>query len=113
MSIPIRSKCPLPPPIPGTELYRQAQANNWFSETALVADSGIQTSTLHYPHLSSADIEDAVEHLYRRFYFRPQAIIPIVQEMLGDPQMLRRRLREGREFFAYLKERQTQAASKA
>ena len=92
-------------PYPGTALYQQAQANGWFSDEGLVADSGIQTSTLAYPHLSSSEIEDAVEHLYRRFYFRPRAIIPIVQEMMSDPQMLKRRLREGREFFDYLKER--------
>ena len=116
----IRFACELSPhtiqvsiaaPYPGTELYRQAQTNNWFNNDALVASSGIQTSTLQYPHLSSAEIEDAVEEMYRRFYFRPQAIIPIVREMLSDRQMLVRRLREGGEFFAYLKERRTQQAA--
>ncbi|MCY7320928.1 MAG: radical SAM protein, partial [Phormidesmis sp. CAN_BIN36] len=99
-------------PYPGTELYQQAIANGWFSDQALVATSGIQTSTLHYPNLSSAEIEDAVEKMYRRFYFRPQAIVPIVREMLGDRQMLMRRLREGGEFFSYLKNRRTQAAAR-
>jgi hopanoid biosynthesis associated radical SAM protein HpnJ len=93
-------------PYPGTELYRQAKENNWFTNQELVANSGIQLSTLAYPNLSTQQIEDAVEKMYRQFYFRPQAIIPIVKEMLGDPQMLVRRLREGKEFFAYLKERQ-------
>lgn len=92
-------------PYPGTELYNQAQENGWFNHQNLVTESGIQVSTLAYPNLSAAQIEHGVEKLYRRFYFRPQAIIPIVKEMLGDPQMLKRRLREGREFFAYLKER--------
>jgi hopanoid biosynthesis associated radical SAM protein HpnJ len=98
-------------PYPGTELYRQAQENGWFSAQSLVADSGIQMSTLEYPNLSAAQIEDAVEKMYRRFYFRPRAIIPIVQEMLGDSQMLVRRLREGKEFFAYLKERRKSAVT--
>jgi hopanoid biosynthesis associated radical SAM protein HpnJ len=97
-------------PYPGTELYQQATANGWFSDQALVANSGIQTSTLHYPDLSSAEIEDAVEQMYRRFYFRPKAIVPIVREMLSDRQMLMRRLREGGEFFSYLKDRRAQAA---
>lgn len=97
-------------PYPGTELYRQAKENGWFSEGDLIAGSGIQTSTLHYPGLSNANIEDAVEQMYRRFYFRPKAIIPIVREMLMDRQMLTRRLREGGEFFAYLKERRLQAS---
>ena len=47
--------------------------------------------------------------MYRRFYFRRRTIVPIVKEMLGDPQMLVRRLREGREFMAYLKERHTRS----
>lgn len=98
-------------PYPGTELYQQAQTNGWFSDNSLVALSGIQMSTLQYPNLTSAQIEDAVEQMYRRFYFRPKAIIPIVAEMLTNPQMLVRRLREGREFFSYLKERHTQAAA--
>jgi hopanoid biosynthesis associated radical SAM protein HpnJ len=100
-------------PYPGTELYRQAQENDWFMDKKLVATSGIQLSTLEYPNLPGQAIEDAVEQMYRRFYFRPKAIIPIVQEMLGDPQMLVRRLREGREFFDYLKDRQRQSLVKA
>lgn len=95
-------------PYPGTELYRQAEENGWFSDQSLIANTGIQMSTLAYPNLSGAEIEDAVEKMYRSFYFRPRAIIPIVQEMLGDTQMLKRRLREGREFFAYLSDRQKQ-----
>lgn len=100
-------------PYPGTELYQQAQTNGWFTDNSLVANSGIQMSTLQYPHLKSEEIEDAVEQMYRRFYFRPRAIIPIVGEMLTNPQMLVRRLREGREFFAYLKERHIQSLAKA
>ncbi len=98
-------------PYPGTELYTQAKANGWFADSALVANSGIQASTLQYDNLSAADIEDAVEQMYRRFYFRPKAIIPIVREMLSDRQMLVRRLREGGEFFSYLKERRNQQAA--
>ena len=117
----IRFACELSPhtiqvsiaaPYPGTELYQQAKANGWFTDQTLVANSGIQTSTLHYPDLSSAAIEDAVEQMYRRFYFRPKAIVPIVREMLGDRQMLMRRLREGGEFFSYLKDRRTQALAR-
>ena len=100
-------------PYPGTELYRQALENGWLNKEALVANSGIQISALQYPHLSASQIEEAVEQMYRRFYFQPRTIIPIVGEMLTDPQMLVRRLREGREFFAYLKERSTRAAAKA
>lgn len=100
-------------PYPGTELYAQAKANNWFTDSSLVGNSGIQFSTLAYPDLSQKDIEDAVEQMYRRFYFRPKAILPIVKEMLSDRDMLVRRLREGGEFFSYLRDRRNQQAVSA
>ncbi len=79
--------------------------NGWVGSGALIANNGIQISTLRYPHLSPEAIEDAVERMYRRFYFRPRPILRFVWEMSRDAQMLRRRLREGREFFGYLRER--------
>ena len=111
----IRFACELSPhtiqvsiaaPYPGTELYEQAKVNGWFTDNSLVANSGIQTSTLQYPTITNTQIDDAVEQMYRRFYFRPQAILPIVREMLTSRQMMVRRLREGVEFFSYLKQRQ-------
>lgn len=98
-------------PYPGTELYRQAVANGWFADGELVAGSGIQTSTLRYPTLTTEEIEEAVESMYRRFYFRFRPIFRIVREMAADRQMLVRRLREGREFFGYLRERRSIAHS--
>ncbi|MGC8666587.1 MAG: hopanoid biosynthesis associated radical SAM protein HpnJ [Chthonomonadales bacterium] len=92
-------------PYPGTELYDQAVRNGWLDSNVLVAGSGIQTSTLRYPNLSPEEMEEAVERMYKRFYFRLKPILRIVREMAGDRQMLVRRLREGREFFDYLKER--------
>lgn len=92
-------------PYPGTELYRQAVENGWMDSRVLVSASGIQTSTLRYPHLSPDEIEEAIERMYKRFYFRSKPILRFVWEMGTDPQMLVRRLREGKEFFAYLRER--------
>ena len=66
-------------PYPGTELYKQATANGWIDASALqISGNGIQISTLRYDHLSSDEIEDAVERMYRRFYFRhrPDPAIP-------------------------------------
>ena len=96
-------------PYPGTELYDQARQNGWLDNSVLVAGSGIQTSTLRYPNLTPDEIEDAVERMYRRFYFRWKPIFRIVREMMGDRQMMVRRLREGREFFDYLHERKETA----
>ena len=50
-----------------------------------------------------------MEDFYRRFYFRAPKIASIVGEMVRSPEMMRRRLREGVEFFAFLRERRTTA----
>ncbi len=94
-------------PYPGTFLYDQAVENGWLdsSHAELVDDHGIQIAPLHYPHLSHTEIFDSVETFYRRFYFRAPKIAAIVGEMARSPQMMKRRLREGVEFFQFLRER--------
>jgi hopanoid biosynthesis associated radical SAM protein HpnJ len=93
-------------PYPGTELYRQATENKWLDSSLLnINGNGLQVSTLRYSHLSADEIEDAVERMYRRFYFRHKPILRFLREMATDRRMLVRRLREGGEFFDYLKER--------
>jgi hopanoid biosynthesis associated radical SAM protein HpnJ len=100
-------------PYPGTFLYDQAVQNGWLDErnAELVDSHGIQIAPLHYPHLGHDEIFQAVETFYRRFYFRPRKIGAIVAEMLGDLDMMKRRLREGVEFFAFLRERRQAAAT--
>lgn len=90
-------------PYPGTELYRQAIDNGWMSESGLVASDGVQVSALSYEGLSSHDIMDSVDRFYKRFYFRPRVLFAMGRQMLADPEVMRRRLREGREFIAFLR----------
>jgi hopanoid biosynthesis associated radical SAM protein HpnJ len=92
-------------PYPGTEFYDEALRNGWIDNEALVAGSGIQTSTLRYPNLTPDEIEEGVERMYRRFYFRSKPIFRMLREMAMDRRMFLRRLREGREFLDYLNER--------
>jgi radical SAM superfamily enzyme YgiQ (UPF0313 family) len=94
-------------PYPGTFLHKQAVENRWLDEAnaELVDDHGIQIAPLTYPHLSHTEMFDSVEDFYRRFYLRAPKIASIVGEMITDPQMLVRRLREGKEFFQFLRER--------
>jgi hopanoid biosynthesis associated radical SAM protein HpnJ len=97
-------------PYPGTFLYKQAVQNNWIpaNDTVnLVNDKGVQLATISYPHLSTEEIYHGVERFYKSFYFRPSKIWEIVREMLGDWDMLKRRLREGVEFFSFLRARET------
>ncbi|KQS01316.1 radical SAM protein [Sphingomonas sp. Leaf357] len=93
-------------PYPGTFLFKQATENGWFDGTDhLLTDGGNQIAQLSYPHLPAAVIFDKVEEFYKRFYFRPSKIWSIVSEMLRDWNMMKRRLREGVEFFDFLRRR--------
>ena len=93
-------------PYPGTTLYRQAVDNGWLQEsdfTNLVNTRGVQLAAISYPHLSKEEIFHSVEMFYKRFYFRPGKIWDIVKEMLTSWDMMKRRLREGVEFFRFLR----------
>jgi hopanoid biosynthesis associated radical SAM protein HpnJ len=93
-------------PYPGTTLYRQAIENGWLRENDaanLVNDKGVQLAAISYPHLSKEEIFHSMEIFYRRFYFRPSKIWEIVREMLTSWDMMKRRLREGVEFFRFLR----------
>jgi hypothetical protein len=46
-----------------------------------------------------------VEDLYKKFYFRPRKMFSLFGGMLRDPEVMKRRLREGVEFFKFLHER--------
>ncbi len=95
-------------PYPGTALHKQALENGWLSEehAELIDETGIQMAPLHYPGvLTHGEIFDSVEVFYKRFYFRAPKIASIVGEMVRSPQMMKRRLREGVEFFQFIKDR--------
>jgi hopanoid biosynthesis associated radical SAM protein HpnJ len=98
-------------PYPGTFLYNQAVQNGWLdaANAELVDDHGIQIAPLHYPHLSHKEIFNSLESFYREFYFRPSKIASIVGEMVRSSDMMKRRLREGVEFFQFLRERRSAA----
>jgi len=94
-------------PYPGTFLYKQALEKGWLdsANAELVDTHGVQIAPLHYAHLSHTEIFDSVETFYKRFYFRSGKIASIVGEMVRSPEMMKRRLREGVEFFQFLRER--------
>jgi hopanoid biosynthesis associated radical SAM protein HpnJ len=97
-------------PYPGTELYRQATEMGWLpraaaSRSGLVEEHGFQDAVLSFDGLPAAEMHAALERFYRSFYFRPRPILRIVRDMLRDPAVMRRRLREGREFFSFMVQR--------
>jgi len=94
-------------PYPGTFLYKQAKENGWFAgDVDLLTEDGTQIAPLNYPHLGHTEIFEAVEDFYKKFYFRPSKIASIVGEMIRSPEMMKRRLREGVEFFQFLRNRE-------
>lgn len=99
-------------PYPGTFLYDQAMREGWLrKEGDGLTRGGIQDAALGYEHLSREEIFEAMERFYRRFYFRPRPILRIVRDMLADRQVMRRRLREGREFLSFMAKRKEAAAT--
>ncbi len=92
-------------PYPGTELYNEAISKGWMKKIDLVSNKGVQQASLDYRDLSGSEIFDAVETIYKKFYFRPKPISRIVLSMLKDRDVCRRRLREAREFFGFMKNR--------
>jgi hopanoid biosynthesis associated radical SAM protein HpnJ len=94
-------------PYPGTVLYRQAKDNGWLpdEDPELLTQDGLQLASLHYPHLSHTEIFQSLEDFYKKFYFRPSKIAAILAEMIASPAMMKRRLREGVEFFHFLRVR--------
>jgi len=98
-------------PYPGTELYRQAQEQGWLQiQTGELVDThGVQIAALSYPTMPSTLMFNSVEDFYRKFYFRPRKIFSLVGGMVRSPEVMRRRLREGVEFFRFLHERKKTA----
>jgi hopanoid biosynthesis associated radical SAM protein HpnJ len=94
-------------PYPGTELHREALERGWLHGPGLVDGAGVQASALGYPDLPREEIFAALETFYRRFYFRPRKMLTLATEMIRDPAVGRRRLREGRDFLRFLSRRRS------
>jgi hopanoid biosynthesis associated radical SAM protein HpnJ len=98
-------------PYPGTELHRQALAEGWLESDGLVDAGGAQASVIGYPHLARAEIFQALETFYRRFYFRPRKLVALGAEMLRDRAVMKRRLGEGLDFVRFLARRRHEGES--
>lgn len=93
-------------PYPGTELFEQAKRQGWLAkEGGPLVQQGIQNAVLSYEGLGTEEVFEAIERFYRSFYLRPRPVLRILREMLGDRDMFRRRIREGKEFFSFMAKR--------
>jgi hypothetical protein len=73
----------------------------------------VQHAALNYPSLTSTMMFQSVDEFYRKFYFRPRKMFSLLGGMIADPQVMKRRLREGVEFFQFLRERKRENAAAA
>jgi hopanoid biosynthesis associated radical SAM protein HpnJ len=99
-------------PYPGTYLYKQAHENGWLPpEDPSLTNEGIQDAVISYDSLKADEIHAALERFYRAYYLRPKPILRIMNDMIRDWETMKRRLREGREFFAFMTKRSSQRAA--
>jgi hopanoid biosynthesis associated radical SAM protein HpnJ len=95
-------------PYPGTEFYAMAKREGWINSDSFLDPSGHQRCVINYPGLSNQEIFDAVEQFYKKFYFRPRYIAKSVYSMMVDSAVRKKLLKEGAQYFDYMKKRKQQ-----
>jgi hopanoid biosynthesis associated radical SAM protein HpnJ len=92
-------------PYPGTEFYALATKEGWISSDSFLDADGHQKCVINYPNLSNQEIFDAVALFYKKFYFRPRYILRSIFSMLVDSEVRKKLLKEGAQYFDYMKKR--------
>jgi len=67
--------CQICAPFPGTEFYQIAKANGWMITDDYVPIDPTTNALISYPHLTSADMEEAVRRMNRNHYLRPSYLL--------------------------------------
>jgi hopanoid biosynthesis associated radical SAM protein HpnJ len=83
---------------PGTEFDTYLQQHQYFTVDEMSDEMGHQLPAIQYPGLSRAEIVDAVERFYDRYYFRPRIIFRIVRRALFNTRERQRLYKETQEF---------------
>ncbi len=76
-------------PFPGTDFYRRAQENHWFSQGGYRAQSVQNRSIISYPGLSDAALNALVRQANASFYFNPRFIIKNIPRLLNPRNFFR------------------------
>ncbi len=85
---------------PGTEFYDYLKGHDYFTNDRMTDDQGHQLPNFEYPNLSRAELVQAVEHFYDRYYFRPRVVYRIVRRAIFSRHDRRRLYREAREYLS-------------
>jgi hopanoid biosynthesis associated radical SAM protein HpnJ len=97
---------------PGTEFYDFVQANEYLrSDIDMTDETGHQLPHVEYPGLSSAEMMEAVEDFYGKYYFRPRIVARIVKKAIFDSQERHRLYKEAREYLSLRAKRKQFVAS--
>jgi len=84
---------------PGTDFYNFVEANGYLrSDIEMTDETGHQLPHVEYPGLSSAEMMEAVEDFYGKYYFRPRIVARIVKKAIFE----RRRSPKRHETSAYV-----------
>ena len=83
---------------PGTAFETYLHQHQYFTVDEMSDEMGHQLPAIQYPGLSRAEIVDAVERFYDRYYFRPRIIFRIVRRALFKTRERRRLYKEAHEF---------------
>ncbi|PYP83100.1 MAG: hopanoid biosynthesis associated radical SAM protein HpnJ [Blastocatellia bacterium AA13] len=97
---------------PGTELYNFGKANGFLrTDVEMTDESGHQLPHLEYPGLTRAEMMQAVEHFYDKYYFRPRVVARIVKKAVFNSKERRRLYKEAREYMTLRSKRKQFIAS--
>jgi hopanoid biosynthesis associated radical SAM protein HpnJ len=98
---------------PGTAFDDYLRQHQYITADEMSDDMGHQLPTIQYPGLSRAEIVEAVEYFYDRYYFRPRIIFRIVRRALFKTHERRRLYKEAREFLQLRAKRKAFVAAQA
>jgi radical SAM superfamily enzyme YgiQ (UPF0313 family) len=90
---------------PGTAFYEMCQSEGYFIKSGWVDEGGYQIFNLKYEGIEPTEIYKSVETFYKRFYYRPIRLAKIILAMIKNPEERKLRLKQGREFKAFLRRR--------
>jgi hopanoid biosynthesis associated radical SAM protein HpnJ len=97
---------------PGTELYNYGKVNGFLrTDVDMTDETGHQLPHMEYPGLSRAEMMQAVEHFYDKYYFRPRVVARIVKKAVFNAKERRRLYKEARQYLNLRSKRKEFVAS--
>jgi len=78
-------------PLPGTEFFDYCKKNDCLKFSSSRIDSaGHQNCIVDYPHLSSKEMQEAMENFHIEYYYRPRYIGKVLTLCLTSPREIKR-----------------------